>query len=220
MTSLPDMPGRSGKEREGGRAFRYLTPAQAATVGRCRRAYGGSSSGRVFRLRELAHQGEGARCCSYGGHIQAVNPAQVKRITANRIQENENPYVTYCSNCRDVFASAGKKCSHILDVLFDTGVPERPAPDLSRRRRNRIELVNILTGKVNAEKGNYDHMEPITLDISPELQKQMNDHLILDEDVISVIRHCEATGKLVQNKSNGELTGHLCQGNRNILGYI
>jgi hypothetical protein len=153
-----------------------------------------------------------ARCCSYGGHIQAVNPAQVKTITTNRIQENANPYVTYCSNCRDTFASAGKQCSHILDIIFDTGAPERPAPDLSQRRRNRVALVDELTGKEYAGRGKCNHMESISLDIPPELQKEMNDHLILEEDVIAVIKHCEATGNLLQNKSTGELTGHLCQG--------
>ena len=100
-----------------------------------------------FQIEELTFQGTMARCCSYGGHIQAVNLEQVKTITASRIQENPNPYVTYCSNCRDTFASAGKQCSHLLDVVFNTGAPERPAPDLSQRRRNRVALVNELTNK-------------------------------------------------------------------------
>ena len=168
--------------------------------------------GAGFQIEELACQGPMARCCSYGGHIQAANLEQVKNITANRIQENANPYVTYCSNCRDTFASAGKQCSHILDIIFNTGVPDRSAPDLSQRRRNRVTLVNELTGKKISKKENSTPMDSIYLDISTELKKQMNDYLILEEDVIAVIMHCEATGNGLLNKRSGDISAHLCHG--------
>ncbi len=168
--------------------------------------------GAGFQIEELPYHGEVARCCSYGGHIQAANLEQVKNITANRIQENANPYVTYCSNCRDTFASEGKECSHILDIIFDTGFPERPAPHLSQRRRNRVDLVQELTGKGTAKGGSVDPMECISLEIPPELRKQMNDHLILEEDILAVIEQCEATGSVLQNKGTGEFTGHFSQG--------
>ncbi|WP_094605707.1 hypothetical protein SPSIL_006580 [Sporomusa silvacetica DSM 10669] len=165
-----------------------------------------------YKIEELAYHGEKARCCSFGGHIHAANLEQVKKIVNNRIQENDNIYVTYCSNCRDTFASEGKACSHILDLIFDIGSPERLAPDLSQRRRNRVALVNELTGKGIVEGGTVNKMKHISIEIPPELRKKMNDHLILEEDVLAVIVHCEETGNIMQNKTTGEFTAHLSQG--------
>lgn len=167
-----------------------------------------------FQIEELPWQGKHVRCCGYGGQIHGANLKQVKDIALNRIGENPNPYVTYCSNCRDTFASEGKECSHILDVIFQIGLPRRAAPDLSQRRRNRISLVSQLTGgETRSGKGGSEGMpESFALEISPELKKYMNEHLILEEDIQAVIRHCEATGNVLQNKGTGEFTGHLPRG--------
>ncbi|TGE39324.1 FAD-dependent oxidoreductase [Desulfosporosinus fructosivorans] len=165
-----------------------------------------------FQIEELSHNGTEARCCSFGGHIHAANPELVKKITTDRIGENNNPYVTYCSNCRDTFASEGKACSHILDILFDIGSPERLAPNLSQRRRNRVAFANKLKGNGIVEGGTDHKLERANLEIPSELMKTMNDYLILEEDVLAVIEHCEATGNVLQNKSTGEFTGHLSQG--------
>lgn len=164
-----------------------------------------------YQIEELAYHRDKAKCCSYGGHIQAANLEHVKNITANRINENPNPYVTYCSNCRDTFASEGKECSHILDIIFDIGSPKRIAPDLSQRRRNRITLVNELNGNRLAAEENADKNTGVQLEISEELRKKMNAYLILEEDVAAVIEECEAAENLVHNKSTGEFTGHLSQ---------
>jgi Fe-S oxidoreductase len=165
-----------------------------------------------YKIEELAYHGEEARCCSFGGHIHAVNPEQVNRITANRIRESENPYVTYCSNCRDTFGSEEKACSHILDIIFDIGPPERAAPDLSQRRRNRVALVNKLAGKeiVGSEDGG--ETKHISIDIPAELRRKMNRQLILEEDVLATIEHCEAMGNTMHNRTTGEFTAHLCNG--------
>lgn len=165
-----------------------------------------------LQIEELRNNGAEARCCSFGGHIHAANPELVKKITKDRIRENNNPYVTYCSNCRDTFASEGKACSHILDILFDIGSPDRLAPNLSQRRGNRVALVNKLQGNGIAEGGTDHKLEHANLEIPPELQKEMNDYLILEEDVLAVIEHCEATGNALHNKNTGEYTGHLSQG--------
>lgn len=165
-----------------------------------------------LQIEELSHSGSEARCCSYGGHIHSANPKLVKKIRTDRIQENNNPYVTYCSNCRDTFASEGKACSHILDILFDIASPERLAPNLSERRRNRVNLANELKGIATKKEGNGDEEERINLKIPPELQKEMNDRLIMEEDVLAVIEHCESTWNVLYNNNTGEYTGHLSQG--------
>jgi len=165
-----------------------------------------------YEIEELSCHGKEAQCCSFGGHIHAANPGQVRKITAKRIMENDNLYVTYCSNCRDTFAAAGKECSHILDIVFGTGSPGHCAPDLSQRRRNRVELKNKLLPKAVKEGGKVIKEEIISLNISPGLKKKMNEHLILEEDIYAVIEHCEKTGNKLINRDTGEFTGHLCQG--------
>jgi len=165
-----------------------------------------------YKIEELNYYGEEALCCSFGGHIHAANPEQVKKITNDLIMENDNVYVTYCSNCRDTFSSAGKECSHILDIIFDTGSPNRLAPDLSQRRRNRVELKNKLLFKGLGEGGTVIIKDNAPIEVSPELRKKMNAHLILEEDIRTVIEHCETTGNKLINESTGEFTGHLCQG--------
>ncbi|MDR3502205.1 MAG: FAD-dependent oxidoreductase [Legionella sp.] len=165
-----------------------------------------------FQIEEMGNNGAKARCCSFGGHIQAANLELVKKITTDRIRENNNPYVTYCSNCRDTFASEGKASSHLLDIFFDIGSQDRLAPNLSERRRNRVALANELKGNGIVE-GRTDHkLERANLKIPPELQKEMNDHLILEEDVLAVIEHSEVTGKVLYNNNTGDYTGHLSQG--------
>lgn len=166
-----------------------------------------------YEIEELTYHGNEARCCSFGGHIQIANPEHARNIVYNRIHENDNVYATYCSNCRDTFAAAGKECSHILEIFFDTGSPARPAPDLSQRRRNRVELVDMYTGRKKIAAGiDINNEKSSFIEISPELKKKMNDELILEEDIYSVIEYCERTGAKVQNKKTGEFTGHLFQG--------
>lgn len=165
-----------------------------------------------FKIDEMRNSGAEAQCCSFGGHIQAANPELVKKITTDRIRENNNPYVTYCSNCRDTFAAEGKASSHILDILFDIGSQDRLAPNLSERRRNRVALANELKGNGIVEERTDHKLEHVNLKIPTELQKDMNDHLILEEDVIAVIEHCETTGNALHNKNTGEYTGHLSEG--------
>ena len=67
------------------------------------------------------------RCCGYGGHIKVANPELYKKVAGNRTVLGENPYIVYCSNCREVFVSQGKECVHILDIALNTdiGNPDR-----------------------------------------------------------------------------------------------
>ena len=58
------------------------------------------------------------RCCGHGGHIRVANPSLYEEITRNRAEASDKPYLVYCANCREVFASRGKECAHVLDVVF------------------------------------------------------------------------------------------------------
>ena len=68
------------------------------------------------------------RCCGHGGHIRTANPALYDEITTHRVEASDKPYIVYCANCREVFASKGKECAHILDVAFGLGSDDR-VPD-------------------------------------------------------------------------------------------
>ena len=92
------------------------------------------------------------QCCSFGGQPGVANPEYAKFVVQKRISENENPYITYCINCRDVFADAGKEAVHILDLLFGDGKAPQKTATVSERRENRIRLKRDLLKKFwNAE---------------------------------------------------------------------
>lgn len=165
-----------------------------------------------FQLEELKYRGSDAQCCSFGGHIHASNPDQVEKMTTSRISENDNPYVCYCSNCRDTFITAGKSSSHVLDIFLGTASFERPAPDLSLRRQNRTWLKQSLTGDAPTKEEFYKMMEEVAITIPPDLQQKMNESLILKEDVLAAIEHCKSSGNLLKNNETGEYVGHWAQG--------
>ena len=87
-------------------------------------------------LRELAEQN---RCCGYGGHMRTANPALYDEIVSNRSEASPAPYIVYCANCREVFASQGKKCAHILDLVFGLD-PGEKIPSLQEKRYNSLNV--------------------------------------------------------------------------------
>jgi NADPH-dependent glutamate synthase beta subunit-like oxidoreductase len=177
---------------------------------------------------ELKHECEEFQCCGYGGNIYAANPDYAIRIAKNRTEQSANPYITYCTNCRDVFSFTGKEAWHILDILFNLQNEKRKPPSLMQRRINREYLKTYLSASVRkggppdenfrtkteiAEmaNGNYsdDPPENVSVKISDELMSKMNKLLILEEDVKRTIFHCESTGeKLLETQSSANI-GHL-----------
>ncbi|WP_281680028.1 pyridine nucleotide-disulfide oxidoreductase/dicluster-binding protein [Synergistes jonesii] len=167
-----------------------------------------SSAG--YALRPLEYEKERAKCCSWGGQISIANPPYARWLVEKRLSEGEAPYVVYCTNCRDVFADAGKPVRHILDLLFGLEREGR-TPTYSKRRDNREEVKRLLTKELLGRE--LPEKEKIPLFISPELEAKMNRDRILEEDVASVIAFCERTGrKLVDERGHfigyGEI-GHI-----------
>ncbi|MDR1205313.1 MAG: NAD(P)-binding protein, partial [Peptococcaceae bacterium] len=81
-----------------------------------------------------------AVCCGWGGQYEIANPAMARAVTGGRQADPETVYVTYCANCRDTFARAGKPVLHILDILLGLGDARRLPPTWTRRRANRESL--------------------------------------------------------------------------------
>lgn len=119
------------------------------------------------------------RCCGHGGHIRLANPGLYDKITRNRVEVSDKPYIVYCANCREVFASRDKECAHILDLAF--GLPvDSQIPSLQEKRDNSLRVKKELMKQIRDIEFEPEHHEwdALTLTISDELQKEMDDKLI------------------------------------------
>ena len=86
----------------------------------------------------LTENEEIPRCCSFGGQPGVANPEYAEFVAKKRITENDNPYIVYCINCRDVFLDMGKPTFHILELLFGTENKNRKSAGVSRRIEKKI----------------------------------------------------------------------------------
>jgi hypothetical protein len=161
-----------------------------------------------------------AECCGYGGHIYASNPDLYDEISKKRTQESGLPYMTYCSNCRDAFAAQGKECLFIYDALFGekgfmAGGNGRPAPGISKRRLNRIEVKRRLEGICfgNDNAGFIDPDETAGpalpgITISDGLAAKMERELISSGDIIKIIGNAEDTDMKLSDTDSGHYIAH------------
>jgi Fe-S oxidoreductase len=124
------------QEQAGARLPTSAAPNRAAVFDPCAAPRQSAAGGAVRRLAaatnislgELPEQG---RCCGFGGHMRAANPALYDEMTGNRAGMDETPYIVYCANCEDAFLRRGKDCIHAIDLAF--GLPaehEKDAPDM------------------------------------------------------------------------------------------
>ena len=137
-------------------------------------------------------------CCSFGGNVYGAEPDMANEMAKKRVEKDPRPYIAYCSNCRDIYASWGKDAVHIIDLLTGLETEGRPAPHISQRRANRIMAKALVTG----EEAVMD--KPLfRLDISPEVQAHMDANLIYEEDVCKVIDYAEKNNsKFVDEEGN------------------
>lgn len=165
-----------------------------------------------FQTEALPYERERAQCCSWGGQIETTNPNYANWLVNRRINEGKSPYVVYCSNCRDIFADAGKPVKHILDIIFGLKDWRRKPPSISDRRRNREYLKREVLREFAADRPEYyektRHKNMMDLQISDELKKKLNKMHILEEDLLSVIEFCELNKKTVEDPFNGHLFGY------------
>ncbi|MCR5795595.1 MAG: 4Fe-4S dicluster domain-containing protein, partial [Solobacterium sp.] len=149
-----------------------------------------------IRAHELSWHGERARCCGFGGHIQAANPALFEEIAENRAFESDLPYVTYCANCRETFAARGKQAMHILDAVYGLDNGLRGAVSISRRRQNMLRLKKDLMEKYMNRTFEIpgEPWEDMELDIPEELQKKMERVLISADTVRRAVYMAENGG--------------------------
>ena len=129
-------------------------------------------------------------------------------VAKKQTQLSDNPYITYCVNCRDIFLGEKKPTLHILDILFDINKEDSILPYVTERRQNRTRLKEALLKDIWGETMDTKPGEnKFKLIISPEIQSKMNDQKLLEEDICSVLDLAESTGGRIYNAAKGTYTG-------------
>lgn len=161
-----------------------------------------------YVLTRLKYEGNMAKCCGFGGNSRIVNPEKANDTAEKRIAQGKDKYITYCVNCRDIFADHGKEAIHILDAILDLNDGGRPAPTVTQRRRNReISKAALLKEFCGEEDGVREEKRPDII-INDELKQRLNKKFILEDDVIDVIDYCEAGSSKVRNLERNTYCGY------------
>jgi Fe-S oxidoreductase len=144
------------------------------------------------------------RCCGHGGHIRVANPGLYEEVVRHRVEAGDQPYLVYCANCRDLFASRGKACAHVLDVALGLDA-DSSVPTLEQKRQNSLlvkkELMKQLQG-ADFEPARHG-WDDLTLIISPEVQRQMEQKLISATDLKEAVWLAERTGDFFYDPGDG-----------------
>ena len=156
-------------------------------------------------IAELPRGGKEAVCCGFGGHIYPANKDLFECIGEARAALSEQPFVTYCSNCRDLLTHHGKPTAHVLGVVFGLGDFARKTPSLTAKRRNREALKRNLTGCPEEQNMQVKELDLILAD---GVAEKLDKNLILEDDLRDTIRHCEESGTKLLNPETGNFIGH------------
>jgi hypothetical protein len=164
------------------------------------------------QVQELPLKRERTECCSYGGLMWLANPELAVKATQRRISESQLDYVTYCAMCRDFFSHQGKPTLHLLDLIYGADpqtLARRVGPGYSQRHENRAHLKRSMLKRIWREDMESSRpYEQIRLIITPKVQQQIEERLILVEDIQQVIEYAERTGKKLRNKRTNNYLTH------------
>lgn len=80
-----------------------------------------------YNIEEHTHTRDNTHCCGMGGMVFLANAGVGAAKTERTIRESSHDLVTYCATCRDIFSGQGKKCVHLLDLLFSKNPAEQAA---------------------------------------------------------------------------------------------
>lgn len=199
--------GLTPERRVGGEIASVFDPCASRGEPDLQRTIRELAEGAGFELRPLPQEGRFARCCSWGGQVAVAHPPFARHVVKARITAGDAPYITYCANCRDIFAAAGKPARHILDVVFGGPEADRAPPTVTERRRNRALLKRQVLAEFWREEGKTEEVR-MNLIIAAELRKKMDAELILETDIAAVIEHCEACGRKAFDPASGSFSGY------------
>lgn len=174
-------------------------PETQAAVRRSVRALG-------IELEELDSAGRAARCCGWGGHAHAANPALVEAQADEQASRSDLPYIVYCANCLDAFSSRGKDCRHALDLILGINQRGRPASSPSESRTNRRRLRRELATAYGLPSA-QDAPAP-RLSVEAAASRKMSECLILEEDIAAVIDAAERDRSYLKDAETGRRICH------------
>jgi len=152
---------------------------------------------------ELPENRKRALCCGQGGHVYAANPGLSKKITATAFRQSDLPYMTYCTNCRNLFLSNGKRSQTVLDALFGLDAPQAPA-HLSERDQNRRAAKRLVLREFwGCEPPEADDAGNISVHFPNNVLKKMDALLISAAEVKNVIASAEEAGDYFEIAEKG-----------------
>jgi glutamate synthase (NADPH) small chain len=156
-------------------------------------------------IQELKLSREKTECCSFGGVMWLANKPVAEKVVQRRISESPLDYVTYCAMCRNFFARRQKRTTHLFDYIFgatESDLALTPAVSFSQNHENRARLKEKLLKELWSETmPEQAAFESIRLVLPDDVQRQVEDRLILIEDMQKVIENAERTGKRMFNNS-------------------
>ena len=151
---------------------------------------------------EPEYSGNRAPCCGYGGLAGYAKPEVAREMTDFALRDTDGVQLTYCMGCRDRYARAGAESAHIIELVY--GAPASSPPGISEKRRNRLELRR---GLLRELWGEDEMKKPLgfRLEITDEARALMEERMILDTDVLSVMEHYRESGEAVLENDTGLL---------------
>ena len=148
-------------------------------------------------LLDTPDSGDRSHCCGYGGLTAYANREVAEELTASCLTQGEAPYISYCMACRDRFARQGHESKHLLELIYGTDASD--APDISEKRRNRLQLKNELLRDVWQEEAMEKKLD-YSLTYEGEARELMDRRMILTEDVIAVLDAYRSTGEAIRDE--------------------
>lgn len=159
-----------------------------------------------YTIEELKFSKEKTKCCGYGGLVYFANKEQSQEFIKDRVKESSSDYLVYCSMCKDLFVSEGKRTFHILDLIYGEDLEKaslRKAPTLSKRHENRtLFKINLLKDLWNEEIEDLKTDYGLKVIISDDVQNKMEERLILQEDLEKALFNAQKNKERFFNPQN------------------
>jgi len=166
-----------------------------------------------YKIKEYEYSKKMTRCCGYGGLLSYSDESLAKEYANKRVNETEGAMVTYCPVCRDFLANSEKPVYHILDMIYGKEDRERGFREktgISDKMKNRVALKKTILKEIWDEESAEAAKEHdgVSLIISDEVHKKLEDRLILEDNIKEVIYEAEKTGKKTVNPKTGNFTAY------------
>ena len=168
-----------------------------------------------YSIEALNMSGEKTKCCGYGGLVFYGDRDVAGQMIQARTNESPLPYISYCSVCRDYLTRAGKPGLHVLDIFFgkDSNPSwEKPGASISEKEWNRLNLADDILRRFYGEERPERQNSNLPLNISGPVRAVLEDRLITEHDLSTVITAAQSGGKRLVRPSDGHFIASLRPG--------